>query len=111
MLMKQPAEIQRVIISDDMSDFGYRIGGSFQQHLRVGDTDGNNILHGRHSGILLEVPYKPADAHASGGSIFFDAYVGVIIVIKILCSDIHFRIEIFVAQFFFAGDPPVNRNQ
>ena len=94
-----------------MSDFGYGIGSSFQQHLCIGDTDGNDILHGRHLGIPLKVSYEPADAHASGNGIFFNADIRIIIIVKILSSDVHLGIEIFVAQISFFGNFSVNCNQ
>lgn len=63
-LPKQPAEIKRVIISNDPGDFIHGIVRGFQQHLGVCDTDGCDKLHGGSSCVSFEVPDKPADTHS-----------------------------------------------
>ena len=64
LFFKYPAEIQRIFISDDMSNLCHSIVGSFQKHLRIGNSYSHNILHGCSAGILFEIADKPAYAHA-----------------------------------------------
>ena len=69
LLMEHSAEIQRVFIPYDMADLSHRVGGGLQKHLGVGDTDGDNILERRTSGIFFKIADKPAYAHSPGGGI------------------------------------------
>lgn len=89
MLVEYTAEVQGVFIADNPADFGYRIFGGFQQHLRICDADGDDILHGGGAGVTFEVADKPAYAHAAGCRIVLNVDVRIIIIIKILCCQIH----------------------
>lgn len=64
LLMKNPAEIKRVIIPNDPGDFIHGIIRGFQQHLGVCDADRCDKLHGSSPGVSFEISDKPADTHS-----------------------------------------------
>ena len=73
MLFEQPAEIQRIVVSDNVCDFGNVVCGLFQQVLCVCHTKGLDILGRCYAGILFESTGKPGCAEVVLVSIFLDA--------------------------------------
>ena len=71
MLAEDPAKVQRVVVADDGGDLRYIIICGLQQADGVVNSDGEDVLHGRFHGDLLEIPQEPADAHATGLGVFF----------------------------------------
>lgn len=65
LLMEDPAEIQRVAVAHDPSDFIYGVGGGFKQYLGVGHAQRGQVLHRSFPGILFEVADEVADTHSS----------------------------------------------
>lgn len=109
--MKNTTEIERIFITYDISDLRDGIGGGFQQHLRICDTDRDNVLHGSGPGILLEIADKPTDTHPAGRGIVFDAKVQIIMVVEILSCQIHFPFQVFVFACVLPGKPAVYEDQ
>ena len=83
MLMEQPAEIQRILISNDPCNLIDGVSGCLKQHLSIGNAYGCNKLHGCLAGVLFEIADKPAHAHSSGRGIFFYIYIAIIIRVEI----------------------------
>ena len=92
--VKEPAEIQRIIVADDFRNFIYGIIRSFQQDLRIGDTKRGEELQWCGAEMCPEAPDKPADAHSSGGGIGFNTDRPVIILIKVRSSQLHFTFQV-----------------
>lgn len=96
LFFKDAAEIQRIVITDQISDLRDVVAGCFQKHLRIGHAPLHQILHGRRVGILLKAADEPADAHAPGRRIFFNTDFRIVIVIKKLYGKFHLFIQIHV---------------
>ena len=64
MFAKQPAEVELVIVADDLRNLVDGIIGLFQKNLRIVDAQRYDKLHRCHAGVFLEVPDKPAHTHA-----------------------------------------------
>ena len=91
LLFKDPAEVQRIIIPDQIGDLGNIVGGSLQQSPGVGHPQRKDILGRGGIGVFLEVADKPADAHAVGGGIFLNADGFIVVFMKIPHRLVHFR--------------------
>ena len=90
LLPENPAKVQGVFISHNTSDLSDAVGRVFQEHLCVGDADGEDVLQRRGIGIGFKIADKPAYAHTAGSGVVFDLDIQVVMVIKILGSQIHF---------------------
>ena len=90
LLFEQAAEVQRVLVTDDFSDLRDIAGGGFQQALGIGDPEGEEVLHGCRTGIVPEIPDKPADAHAAASGIFLDVNQMIVMGVEIGDGLIHF---------------------
>ena len=65
MLMEQPAEIERVIVTDSLGYLCNIVFCRFKQVLCVCHTQRQDILHRRYLEHLSEASYKPAGAHVA----------------------------------------------
>lgn len=90
LFLKDPAEIEGIIISNDGRDFSNVIIRGFQQGYGVADSDVQDVLHGRDLGNLLEIAHEPADAHASGLGKIFNGNGFVVVLAEITAGMFHF---------------------
>lgn len=111
MFLKNAAEIERVVVSDNVSDLSHVVIRRLEEHLRVGDAYGHDVLHGRCVGALFEIPDKPAHAHAPRRGVLFDIDFRVVMVVKILYGRFHLRVQIDILDSFFRGDLAVDRDE
>ena len=105
------AEVQRIVISDEISDLRNIVVGGLQEHLCVGHAAFHKILHGCGVGILLEIADEPAYAHAPGSGIFLNADVRVIVVVEMLNGKLHFGLQIDIPFAVVSADLPVDLDQ
>ena len=82
-LFEHTAEIQRVIIPDDLGNFTDAVFGAFQQALCIDDTQRLDIPCGRQAHILFEATDEPCRAHVQGLGVFIHIDAGSIILVKI----------------------------
>lgn len=108
---EDPAEIQGIFIPHDGPDLRDIIIRSLQEHLRVCDASGHNILHGRGVGILPEMADKPAHAHSPGRRVILDADVCIVMIIKIQDRLRHLPVHIFIPRRILRGQAAVDLNQ
>lgn len=103
LLFEQAAEVKRILITDDLRDLRDIAGGGFQQALGIGDPEGEEILRRRGTSIVLEIPDKPADAHAMASGILLDVDQMIVMGVKIGDGQIHFINEKdrFASGLFF----------
>jgi len=90
LLFEQAAEVQRILVTDDLGDLRDIVGGGFQQALGIGDPEGEEILRGRGTSIILEIPDKPADAHAAASGILLNVNQMIVMGVEIGDGQIHF---------------------
>lgn len=93
MLLKDAAEIQRIVISDNRSDFRHIIVCCLEEHLRVDDAYRDDILHGGRVCILFEVSDKSAHTHAPRRGIFLNIDLCIVVVIKVLHGSFHLCVQ------------------
>ena len=101
--MKDPAEIQGIVIPDNARNLIDGVSCIFQQYLCVGHPKRSNELHRCFPGIFFEVANEPAHTHTKGRGIRINIDVMVVIHIKVRGSSIHLPVQKFVFQGVFLG--------
>ena len=83
MLFEYTTEIERIVVADNIRYFGDIVLWIFKQRLSVIDSDRQNILQRSVAGVFFEITDKPAGTHMMRSSVFINADIFVIVLIKI----------------------------
>ena len=86
MLVKQPTEIQRIVIAYGLGNLCNVVIGVFQQVLGVHHSQGQNILHRSNLYDLFKISDEPTGAEVSGFGVLFNVDFSGIVFIKIMGS-------------------------
>ena len=94
MLFEDPAEIKRVIVTDNGGNLCYVIISAFQKTDSVADADRENVLHGRFCGDLLEFLQEVADTHVPGQGVFLNVDILVIMLLEVPSGNAHLLLQV-----------------
>lgn len=89
-LFEYPAEIQRIIIPDNLCDFIDVVLGVMKKCLCIKDTLLKNVLHRCRAGIKLEVADKPACTDMEFFGIGFDVERFTVMLVKVSNGSVDF---------------------